>query len=54
MYQKVSYVYYTNNNNLKFRIGRTSYIIVDREKSEIGRSVNGKISYAPKTLLKIK
>ena len=47
--KKICYIYTSKNNNLYFRIGKHTYVVVDRDKSEIGNQNN----YATKILFEV-
>ena len=47
--KKVDYVYTSKNKNLYFRIGKRTYVILDRDKTEIGSQNN----YATKILFEV-
>ena len=47
--KKIAYVYKTKKGNDIFKIGNDTYVIINRDKTEIG----GQGNYAEKVLLKI-
>ena len=47
--KKICYIYTSKNNNLYFTIGKHSYVILDRDRTEIGSQNN----YATKILFEV-
>lgn len=47
--KKICYIYTSKNENLYFRIGKHTYVILDRDKDEIGSQNN----YATKILFEV-